>query len=599
MVSVKQWAMIACVPMLFATGPLRAETALRCETTETDGQIREICAARTIQEAIRIDLPGTIEVMALSPDLAAPPRIPLPEPPPHPVVAVAPPVVTLPVVAPSIDAPSTEKTPVATPPSPVVNAEIPAEYVRITIERMKSGNRLTGAEAAAVLAFYQARAFAPVWIADGQWTARAQALRHTLASADDQGMDARRYRTVSAFIRAGEPAWPALAAAEAGMTEALLLYAREAATGRVAPARVHPLITPDLKHASADTVLKVLSESENPGEALAAYNPPHPQFAALRTKLALLRTNRTPVAQTIPGGPLLRVGMRDARVPLIRARLGMGYTDEPVYDRALSVRVAGLQRTAGLLVNGTFTDATRRAMSGESPSLEEAEIIANMERWRWMPRNLGTDHIIVNVPELTMRLVRSGQNVLQSRVIVGKAETQTPFFSDEMDHIVLNPSWYVPPGILKREPKYLDPAWATARGYEIRRSGQNVSVRVPPSASNALGQVKFMFPNSHAVYLHDTPGRHLFNASNRTLSNGCVRVENPFRLAAQLFAEQGWTEERFRANIGRGERHMRLPRKMPIHIGHFTMTVTPDGEILRHVDIYGHSARLRQLLDLS
>jgi L,D-transpeptidase YcbB len=124
-------------------------------------------------------------------------------------------------------------------------------------------------------------------------------------------------------------------------------------------------------------------------------------------------------------------------------------------------------------------------------------------------------------------------------------------------------------------------------------------VRVPPSASNALGNVKFMFPNHHSVYLHDTPGRHLFNAGNRTLSNGCVRVENPLRMASVLFAEQGWTEERFRSVVGRGERHMRLPQKWPIHIGHFTLTVGPDGTLVKHADIYGHSARLRQLLGLS
>jgi L,D-transpeptidase YcbB len=596
-IGAKWWASVAFIPLLMAAGTLRAQTALRCETVEAGGQIREVCAPRHAQDAIRIDLPEPTTTSALSLDLLPPPSLPSlmlppPELPPAPIVAVLPsPQIKLtpPVEPPALNIPR---------PSAAV-AEIPADAVKTAIERLKSGNRITSSEAAAVLAFYQARSFAPLWITDGRWNPRAVALRTTLNNADDQGMDAKRYRTVSAFIPTAEPSWPALAAAEAGLTEALVLYAREAATGRIAPGRVHPLITPDLKHAAADTVLKTLSEAPLPGEALLAFNPSHQQFVLLGQKLIALRANRAPVADVIPEGPLLRVGMRDARVPLIRARLGMGYTDERVYDRTLAIRVAGLQRTAGLLVNGTFNDATRRALSGESPSLEEAEIIANMERWRWMPRDLGTNHIFVNVPELTMRLKRGQETVLQSRVIVGKFDTQTPFFSDEMDHIVLNPSWYVPPGILKREPKYLDPAWATARGYEIRRSGNNVSVRVPPSASNALGNVKFMFPNSHAVYLHDTPGRHLFNAQNRTLSNGCVRVENPFRLAAQLFAEQGWTEERFRSAVGRGERHMRLPRKLPIHIGHFTMTISPEGEIIRHYDVYGHSARLRQLLDLS
>ncbi len=124
-------------------------------------------------------------------------------------------------------------------------------------------------------------------------------------------------------------------------------------------------------------------------------------------------------------------------------------------------------------------------------------------------------------------------------------------------------------------------------------------MRVPPSSSNALGYVKFMFPNHHAVYLHDTPNRGLFNARVRTLSNGCVRVENPMRLAALLFENQGFTEERFRRMQGGGERRMNLTEKVPVHLGYFTLSVGADGSIDRHPDIYGHAQRLRQLLGLS
>ncbi|MGL4242041.1 MAG: L,D-transpeptidase family protein, partial [Beijerinckiaceae bacterium] len=198
-----------------------------------------------------------------------------------------------------------------------------------------------------------------------------------------------------------------------------------------------------------------------------------------------------------------------------------------------------------------------------------------------------------------MHVQRGDAVALEARIIVGKSDTQTPFFSDTMDHIVVNPSWYIPPGILKREPKYLNPDYAAARGYEIRTRGSITTVRVPPGSSNALGYVKFMFPNDHAVYLHDTPNRGLFGARVRTLSNGCVRVENPMRLAALLFESEGMTEERFRRMQGGGERRMNLPRKMPVHLGYFTMTVGPDGALARHPDVYGHALRLRQLLNLS
>jgi L,D-transpeptidase YcbB len=478
---------------------------------------------------------------------------------------------------------------------------IPADAVKAAILRLKAGSRVTDAEAGDALAFYEARQFAPLWVENGQWNDKARAIRARLAAATEEGLDPARYRSVAAFHAGNEPHWPALAAAEAQLTETIILYAREASTGRTKPGQIHPLLTPRLQHASAKAVLNSMSEAADGAFALQSYNPPHPEYAALRNALETTRNNRPVVAsgEPIPEGPLLRIGMRDPRVPLIRARLGLGYDAAAVYDRNVSIKVASLQRDNGLPVTGAFTPMTRRVLVGEGPTAEEAEIIANMEFWRWMPRQLGAEHILVNAPSLGMVLRKDGNVVHEARIVIGKDATQTPFFSDMMDHIVVNPSWYVPPGILKREPKYLDPAWASARGYELRTRGTITTVRVPPGASNALGNVKFMFPNEHSVYLHDTPKRSVFNAQNRALSNGCVRVENPFQLAALLFASEGWTEERFRKLIGGGERHMKLPKKIPIHLAYFTLAVDSGGKLIRYPDVYGHSSRLRQLLGLS
>ncbi len=490
----------------------------------------------------------------------------------------------------------------ATPPAevrPVGN--IPADAMKAAVQRLKSGTRVTDVEAAETLAFYEARSFAPLWVENGQWNDKARAVRIRLAAAGEEGLDPARYRSVAAFHAGSEPHWPALAAAEAQLTETILLYAREAAAGRTKPQQIHPLLTPRFKRQSAAAILTSVFGAAEPGDALKAFNPGHPEFMALRLALETARNNR-PVASSgepIPDGPPLRVGMRDPRVPLIRARLGLGYDAAAVYDRNVSIKVASLQRDNGLPVTGAFNATTRRALLGEGPSPEEADILANMEFWRWMPRDLGTQHILVNTPAYGMMLRRDGNVVHEARIIIGKQATQTPFFSDEMDHIVVNPSWYIPPGILKREPKYLNPEWAAARGYELRTRGSVTTVRVPPGASNALGYVKFMFPNEHSVYLHDTPNRGLFNAQNRALSNGCVRVENPFQLATLLFASEGWTEEQFRRLIGRGERHMKLSRKVPVHLGYFTMTVDAEGKLTRHHDVYGHAARLKQLLGLS
>jgi L,D-transpeptidase YcbB len=478
---------------------------------------------------------------------------------------------------------------------------VPADAVKAAVLRLKAGSRITDVEAQEALAFYEARQFAPLWIENGQWNEKARTIRARLAAAAEEGLDAARYRSVAAFHAGSEPHWPALAAAEAQLTESIILYAREASTGRTKPGQIHPLLTPRLQHASAKAVLTAVSDAADASLALQSYNPPHPEYAALRNALENARNSRPAVAsgEPIPEGPPLRIGMRDPRVPLIRARLGLGYDAAAVYDRNVSIKVASLQRDNGLPVTGAFTPMTRRVLVGEGPSAEESEIMANMEFWRWMPRQLGAEHILVNAPSLGMVVRKDGNVVHEARIVIGKDATQTPFFSDLMDHIVVNPSWYVPPGILKRDPKYLDPAWAAARGYELRTRGSITTVRVPPGSSNALGYVKFIFPNEHAVYLHDTPSRGVFNAQNRALSNGCVRVENPFKLAALLFASEGWTEERFRRLIGGGERQMKLPRKMPVHLAYFTLAVDSEGKLKRYPDVYGHSAKLRQLLGLS
>jgi murein L,D-transpeptidase YcbB/YkuD len=584
---------------LLSAGPwhARAETPLPVpEPPELPQAVDGTPDRRRAAAPVIVDLPvpDAVALPAGAPPEPTTPAIaerlpPLPEQPTLAIVAPPPPAASAPAIV-----------------APTQAGDIPADAMKAAVERQRPVGRLSARDVEDIRAFYAARDHRPLWIAEARWSPAALAARKALEHADDHGLDPAAYRSVSAFVPTEQPHWPALAVAELQLTLSLVAYARDAMAGRVDPGQVHPLVTPTRPVFRAGEALTRIADAAAAGPSsleptLSAFHPPHAGFAALRLELARLRAARAaaPVSERLPDGPAIRMGMRDPRVPLIRARLGLGLGGGAVYDRELAVRIAGLQKASGLPVNGVFTAQTRRALSGEGPTPEEAEIIANMERWRWLPRELGRDHIWVNLPEFEMRLMRGGETALASRVILGKEETQTPVFSDEMDHIVVNPSWYVPPGILKKEPRYLDPAWAEARGYEIRRRGETVTVRVPPGANNALGNVKFMFPNQHAVYLHDTPKRQLFNARNRLLSNGCVRVENPFRLAAALFAEAGWSETRFTRLAGGGEQYIKMPRKLPIHLVHFTVTAGPDGAVATHPDVYGHSARLRALLGLS
>jgi len=218
------------------------------------------------------------------------------------------------------------------------------------------------------------------------------------------------------------------------------------------------------------------------------------------------------------------------------------------------------------------------------------------------------------VPSFALTLQQNGERVLQTRVIVGKPETQTPIFSDRIQFLVVNPYWNVPPSIALKEMLPLlqqNPYALQARGLEVvsrgrvvdpstvdwTQAGRSVAIRQPPGERNALGHIKIMFPNQHAVYLHDTPSRGLFQRATRAFSHGCVRVENPFRLAGALLSEAG-SEGRLRAMVGGAERQVRLPAEVPVHLAYFTTFVDEAGGLVHFPDLYGHNRRLKALLGI-
>jgi L,D-transpeptidase YcbB len=240
------------------------------------------------------------------------------------------------------------------------------------------------------------------------------------------------------------------------------------------------------------------------------------------------------------------------------------------------------------------------ALGGPSPARLGGDLVANMERWRWLPADLGSRHIVVNVPEFRLRLVENGSLVHQARVIVGKGETPTPIFSDVMEHLVVNPSWTIPPSIMRKEilPALAeDPYYLERRGYRVIRRGDGISIQQPPGERNALGFIKFMFPNQHSVYLHDTPKRSLFSAERRAFSHGCVRVDQPFRLAEEVLgADSAWNEAKLRRLIGKGERHIRLRQPLPVHLAYFTLSIDPQGQLRSFDDLYGIHRKVRAAL---
>lgn len=528
----------------------------------------------------------------------AEPELDLPEPEVPPVD----PALTKPIEPPQPQLARPAAPQIDLPPLPEVAVTLPAGLelsgrIAAQAEIAAALPRLSARERTDIVAAYAANENRPFWIDGKDFSAAGKQIAVRLGHAGEDGLRTGDY--LLPVFEANDK--DSLAAADIRLSALAVLYARDARGGRIDPRRLSKLITPKLELPSATEVLSELTGAADAGAVLAAYNPQHAGYQRLKAKLAELRADKpeTPVAR-IPAGPALKVGMRDARVPLVRARLGLGSSEEPVYDRSTALALADFQKQAGLRADGVLSDQTVAALAMPPSTRLESDIVAQMERWRWLPTDLGENHIIVNIPEYRMRVMHGGKLAHEARVIVGKPESATPVFSHKMDHVVVNPSWFVPPSILKKE--FLpglaaDPNYGARRGYVVTRGKNgNISVRQPPGERNALGWIKFMFPNDHAVYLHDTPNRSLFGAGKRAFSHGCVRVENPFALADQVLGSE-WTAERLKRLIGSGERTIKLPQPLAIHLVYETIVVNEAGAVTTFDDIYGFHRLVRQALE--
>lgn len=475
-------------------------------------------------------------------------------------------------------------------------------------------------DGAAVAEFYAERGFQPVWTADGKLTPAAIRVIARIGQAAMDGLDPAAYRTPGVGLGVERTAPPGrLARAEIQLSLAVERYAREAYAGRVDPSSISPNI--DIRPHLPDPieVLASVSSASDPAATLAAYNPPQPQYQALRAKLAELRSQAEAAPVVVPDGKTLRLGMTDDRVAVLRQRLKItdAAVDANLFDEAVDTAVKAFQTSHGLGSDGIVGPNTYRALNAQAGVSQVGEVIANMERWRWMPRDMTAFYVHVNVPEFMVRVNRDGETVHQTRVVVGKVSTPTPIFNDEMEHIIVNPYWNVPSSIAVNEmmPRLISNP-ASVSGYEVyarvggrtRRvdptqvdwsqvNPRSVSFRQPPGRGNALGNIKFMFPNSHDVYLHDTPSKGLFANAVRAYSHGCVRVQDPLDFAAALLQEDDSVSvDKIRKLIGGREIRENLERHIPVYITYFTAVVGPDGELRLMNDIYGYSAKVRKAL---
>ena len=483
----------------------------------------------------------------------------------------------------------------------------------------------TPAEMKAVAAFYEARDGASLFAGPQGLTQKGKEIVAELSRADDWGLPAGELVPGRLPTDASSLSQTEVADVEVRLSLASLKYARFARGGRIpepskqlatyidrTPQLVEPL-----------NVLETLASAPSAGEALTKFHPQNPAFAALRAAyLESRKLGITDVPAHFPTGPSLKPGMRHPHVALVRKALKLPPpappADEMVMDADLVAAVAAFQSANGLeRPDGVVGSKTRTALSNLAPPSAK-KLLANMEQWRWMSEDLGATHVEVNIPDFTLRFYTPAGMVYTERVVTGLVTNQTPIFSENLQTVVLQPDWILPESIKVREalPSLMGRGgmfWSN--GLRVKKGNtdvdplsvnwnptniKNYTFYQPPGDKNVLGQVKFLFPNKHAVYMHDTPAKQLFNSSVRAYSHGCMRVRNPVKLAELILGmDKGWSPERVRELVESGpeDNKIALEHKIPVHVTYFTAIPDGTGKIKSLPDIYGHEQRISLALE--
>ncbi len=477
---------------------------------------------------------------------------------------------------------------------------------------------------------YGERGFHPMWVDGRGLLPRAVAVIAEIAKAQEWGLDKSAFQLPAATFKSSDV--HTLAGAEAQISYAVAKYAAHAGGGRVDPSQLSKWLDQKPRLVDVKALLSEISGANDPASILTAMHPKHPGFRNL-LKAYLKLIDPAPAKPetgfvTLPPGPRIEPGTRHPDVAMVRQRLGILATayEEDLYDDRLAAAVTKymkIGRRVKLAIDAKVRDALNNppellARKADTPTAKK--LLVNLERWRWLPNDLGELHIWNSLTEFETRVTKSGDVIHAERIIIGKAETQTPIFSDRMEYLVFQPEWGVPNSI---KVKQLLPALQEGndgildeRGMKIIINGKEkepgdynwdqtdiryVPVYQQPGPDNPLGQVKFMFPNKHDVYMHDTPTKNLFNDRKRTYSHGCIRVRNPRKLAELIMGlDQGWGASEVGNVLGRNSKpsnRIELTRPIPVHNTYFTAFADEEGKVRTVPDIYSHDQRISDALD--
>jgi murein L,D-transpeptidase YcbB/YkuD len=475
------------------------------------------------------------------------------------------------------------------------------------------------AERAAAEKFYTAREYAPIWTQGGKLTDGGKGVVARLKDAASDGLNPADY-SVPDFAAAATP--DALAEADLKLTASMFDYARHAQSGRMHWSQVSGDIQYPEHPTDPAEVLTNISGAKDASAALDSYNPPQQLYRALKKKLAELRGQGDGPVTQIADGPALKfapargkhqpaIEVEDDRVPQLRAKLGIvENADDHHYDAKVAEAVRKFQAAAELKATGVLDERTVKALNSPKRDRQIDTVVVNMERWRWLPRDLGAPaigdaYVILNIPDYTLKVMQSGAQVWTTRVVTGQPGIHaTPLLTETMKFITVNPTWNVPPSIIYNE--YLpalqqDPTVLERMGLRLEHARDgSIHISQPPGERNALGRIRFNFPNKFLVYQHDTPDKNLFAKEDRAFSHGCMRVQNPDQYAAVLLnitePNAHYTPEKIRSMYGQSEIDLKFPTPIPVNITYQTAFVDDAGNLQFRKDVYGRDANMLSLL---
>ena len=456
----------------------------------------------------------------------------------------------------------------------------------------------------------------PLWLtSSGLDEARVRALGNALIDANKDGLRLDAYplaeiaRVISTVRDTKSPTADQLADADVLLTGAYAALSEDLLTGQIDPRKVSQAWHIDPREDDVDSALTRSLRVGSLDKSIAAMHPQDSAYDALREQLAHYRELAAKGDwPSVPAGAALKPGDRAslARLSALRARLsvegiasesppnGQAGAGSGVYDRTLAGAVAQFQARHGIPVDSILGEETVNSLNVHV-AYRMGQIAANLERYRWLPRTLGSKYIFVNVPAFKLQAFDDGKPPLEMKVIVGAEyeDRATPVFSDSMQTVVFRPYWLVTDKIAAKEifPKMeADPGYLERNDYELYRGEGKTRVRQRPGPKNSLGLVKFLFPNDFNIYLHDTPNDELFKKDVRAFSHGCIRVEKPAELAQWVL---GWDAERVRQAMeeGKNDRGVTLPTKIPVYITYFT-TYMQNGQLSFGNDLYERDDQL-------